>query len=43
VHPTRGNGLGLALAQRLARSAGGNISVEPSQSGGHFIIELPHV
>jgi signal transduction histidine kinase len=38
-----GSGLGLALARRLAQSAGGNISVDPSGSGGHFIVELPPV
>jgi signal transduction histidine kinase len=38
-----GSGLGLALAQRLARSAGGTISVRPGGRGGHFIVELPPV
>ena len=36
-----GSGLGLALALRVARSAGGYISAQPSGSGGHFVVELP--
>lgn len=36
-----GAGLGLALAQRLAQSVGGEIAAEPTQSGGHFTISLP--
>jgi signal transduction histidine kinase len=36
-----GAGLGLALARRLARSAGGEISVTPSEAGGHFTVTLP--
>ncbi|MHB8469569.1 MAG: sensor histidine kinase [Gaiellaceae bacterium] len=36
-----GSGLGLALALRIARSAGGNISVQPSDTGGRFVVELP--
>ena len=36
-----GAGLGLALARRLARSAGGEIVASPSPSGGHFSIRLP--
>ena len=36
-----GSGLGLALALRVARSAGGNITAQPSHSGGHFLVELP--
>ena len=36
-----GAGLGLSLAQRLARSAGGEITVTPSQSGGRFALRLP--
>jgi two-component system OmpR family sensor kinase len=36
-----GSGLGLALALRVARSAGGNITAQPSDSGGHFLVELP--
>jgi signal transduction histidine kinase len=35
-----GAGLGLTLARRLARSAGGEITAEPG-AGGHFIIRLP--
>lgn len=38
-HP--GAGLGLALARRLARSAGGEIVAVPSRSGGRFSIRLP--
>jgi two-component system OmpR family sensor kinase len=36
-----GSGLGLALALRVARSAGGNITAQSSDSGGHFLVELP--
>jgi signal transduction histidine kinase len=36
-----GSGLGLALALRVARSAGGSITAQPEQRGGHFIVELP--
>ncbi|MDX6494173.1 MAG: hypothetical protein QOE17_159, partial [Gaiellales bacterium] len=37
-----GAGLGLALARRLARSAGGDITAEPGR-GGHFVVTLPSV
>jgi len=37
----QGAGLGLALAQRLAQSAGGEISVDPSAAGGRFTVRLP--
>jgi signal transduction histidine kinase len=36
-----GAGLGLSLAQRLARSAGGEITVTPGSSGGRFTLRLP--
>jgi signal transduction histidine kinase len=36
-----GAGLGLALARRLARSAGGEIEAQPRAGGGRFIIRLP--
>ena len=36
-----GAGLGLALAQRLARSAGGAITAEPNDAGGRFTLRLP--
>jgi signal transduction histidine kinase len=36
-----GAGLGLSLAQRLARSAGGEITVTPRSSGGRFTLRLP--
>jgi signal transduction histidine kinase len=36
-----GAGLGLALAQRLARSAGGAITAEPNEAGGRFTLTLP--
>lgn len=38
---TNGSGLGLALALRVARSAGGSITTTPSTSGGRFTVELP--
>lgn len=38
---TNGSGLGLALALRIARSAGGSITATPSAGGGHFSVELP--
>jgi signal transduction histidine kinase len=34
-------GLGLALARRLARSASGDVEVEPSAGGGRFVVRLP--
>ncbi len=37
----RGAGLGLALARRLARSAGGEVLAEARASGGHFDVRLP--
>jgi signal transduction histidine kinase len=36
-----GAGLGLSLARRLARSAGGEITVEPDDAGGRFTLRLP--
>lgn len=36
-----GAGLGLALARRLARAVGGDVSAEPSASGGIFRASLP--
>jgi signal transduction histidine kinase len=36
-----GSGLGLALALRIARSAGGNIAAVADSDGGHFVVELP--
>ena len=38
-HP--GAGLGLALARRLARATGGDITVLPAADGGHFVVHLP--
>jgi signal transduction histidine kinase len=38
---TDGTGLGLALALRVARSAGGSITTTPNTSGGRFSVELP--
>ncbi|MCP9487497.1 MAG: HAMP domain-containing histidine kinase [Gaiellaceae bacterium MAG52_C11] len=36
-----GAGLGLALARRLARSAGGDIVARPGEAGGQFSVRLP--
>ena len=36
-----GAGLGLALARRLARSCGGEVSAMPSGDGGRFLLRLP--
>lgn len=36
-----GSGLGLALALRVAQSAGGTISARPNGAGGQFIVDLP--
>ncbi len=36
-------GLGLALARRLARSCGGEVTVDLSARGGRFILRLPAV
>jgi len=38
---SNGAGLGLALARRIARSTGGDISADPTSSGGDFLIRLP--
>jgi two-component system OmpR family sensor kinase len=38
-----GAGLGLALARRLARSCGGEVTVDLSARGGRFILRLPAV
>ena len=38
---TTGAGLGLALARRLARAAGGDVSAEPAAAGGRFAVRLP--
>lgn len=36
-----GSGLGLPLARRLARAAGGEISVSPADGGARFVVSLP--
>jgi two-component system OmpR family sensor kinase len=38
---TQGAGLGLALARRLARSAGGHVEALDSDEGGRFVLRLP--
>ena len=37
----QGAGLGLSLARRLARSAGGDITAVSGATGGHFSVRLP--
>lgn len=41
VASEHGAGLGLALARRLARSAGGEIAAAASSAGGRFTVTLP--
>ena len=36
-----GAGLGLPLARRLARSAGGDVEADPGAAGGRFVVRLP--
>jgi two-component system sensor histidine kinase TctE len=36
-----GTGLGLALARRLAVAADGNVTCEPLEGGGQFVVTLP--
>jgi signal transduction histidine kinase len=36
-----GAGLGLALARRLARAVGGDITLAPSTAGARFVVSLP--
>jgi two-component system, OmpR family, sensor kinase len=36
-----GAGLGLALARRLARAAGGDVEAAPDEAGGRFVVHLP--
>jgi signal transduction histidine kinase len=38
---SRGAGLGLPLARRLARAVGGDVAAPPSSNGGHFEVTLP--
>ena len=38
---TGGAGLGLALARRLARSCGGDVSAVANGDGGRFLLRLP--
>jgi signal transduction histidine kinase len=38
---SQGAGLGLALSRRLARSAGGDVEAEHSDTGGRFVVRLP--
>jgi signal transduction histidine kinase len=40
--PDGGAGLGLALARRLARSCGGDVTAGPGP-GGHFVLALPAI
>jgi signal transduction histidine kinase len=36
-----GAGLGLSLARRLARSAGGDVEADAGADGGRFVVRLP--
>jgi signal transduction histidine kinase len=36
-----GAGLGLSLARRLARSAGGDVEADAAADGGRFVVRLP--
>ena len=38
---SNGAGLGLALSRRLARSAGGDVNAEPSDTGARFVVRIP--
>ncbi len=38
---TRGAGLGLSLARRLARAASGDVEVIPGETGARFVVRLP--
>jgi two-component system, OmpR family, sensor kinase len=38
---SRGAGLGLSLARRLARAASGNVEVIPGAAGARFVVRLP--
>jgi signal transduction histidine kinase len=38
---SNGAGLGLALARRLARSAGGDVEAEHREGGARFVVTLP--
>jgi two-component system OmpR family sensor kinase len=38
---SRGAGLGLSLARRLARAASGDVEVEPGEIGARFVVRLP--
>jgi signal transduction histidine kinase len=40
-HGSRGAGLGLSLARRLARAASGDVELEESDGGARFVIRLP--
>lgn len=39
--PSRGAGLGLPLARRLARAASGDVEVGPGEIGARFVVRLP--
>ena len=37
----KGTGLGLALCRRIAEAHGGNVVLEPSESGASFLVTVP--
>lgn len=41
AHATGGTGLGLAIVKALVTSHGGDVSVEPSETGARFLVRLP--